>query len=208
MSTSADLAVTTAGARPAPWLTTEPVTPEAGRTAGYAAGYAAGWAQGASAAAERSRAVLEAEVTRLRAAEEGRRAAASAALGALARAAADLERREAPALAELTDALARTGLELAEAVLGAEVLAGGGARAALLRALAPCPPSGAVAVHLHPADVAELTGTADVPPSVRLVPDAGMPRGDAYAEHADGSVDARLAPALERARTALLGGTA
>jgi hypothetical protein len=35
-----------------------------------------------------------------------------------------------------------------------------------------------------------------------------MPRGDAYAEHADGSVDARLAPALERARTALLGGTA
>ncbi|WP_299036284.1 FliH/SctL family protein [uncultured Pseudokineococcus sp.] len=195
-------------ARPAPWLAPGPSSPEGGRPAGYAAGYAAGWAQGAAAAAERAQAVLDAETAR-RAEEEARqRASAQLALTAVLRAAADLEARDAPALAQLTDALARTGLELATAVVGAEVRTGAGARAALLRALAPCPPTGRVSVHLHPADLVEVRRAGEVPAGVELVADPSLGRGDALAEHPGGSVDARLEQALERAADALLGGGA
>ncbi|MEJ5867323.1 FliH/SctL family protein [Pseudokineococcus sp. 5B2Z-1] len=194
--------------RPAPWLAAGPAAPDAGRAAGYAAGYAAGWAQGAAAADERARAALEAETARRLEAEERREASSRLALTALLRAASDLEARDAPALADLTDALARTGLELAAAVVGAEVRAGAGARAALLRALAPCPPTGRITVHLHPADLVEVRRAGDVPEGVQLLEDPALGRGDAVAEHPGGSVDARLDQALQRAADVLLGGGA
>jgi len=196
------------GARPAPWLVAGPAAPEGGRPAGYAAGYAAGWAQGAAAAAERAQTALDAEMARLREEEARHRASVQLALAAVLRAATDLEGRDAPALAELTDALARTGLELATAVVGAEVRTGAGARAALLRALAPCPPTGSVSVHLHPADLVEVRRAGEVPAGVELVADPSLGRGDALAQHPGGSVDARLGQALERAADVLLGGAA
>lgn len=205
MSTSPEVLARREGARPAPWLTAGPAAPDGGRPAGYAAGYAAGWAQGAAAAAERARSALDAEMARLGEDEARHRASAQLALAAVLRAAADLESRDAPALAELTDALARTGLELATAVVGAEVRGGAGARAALLRALAPCPPTGRVTVHLHPADLVEVRRAGEVPAGVELVADPSLARGDAVAEHPGGSVDARLQQALERAADALLG---
>jgi len=208
MSTSPEALVHGRGARPAPWLATGPAAPEGGRAAGYAAGYAAGWAQGAAAAAERAQVALDAETVRRREEEARTRASVQLALGAVLRAAADLEGRDAPVLADLTDALARTGLELATAVVGAEVRTGAGARAALLRALAPCPPSGRVTVHLHPADLVELQRAGEVPEGAHLVADPSLGRGDAVAQHPGGSVDARLDRALQRAADVLLGGGA
>ncbi|MEJ5944056.1 FliH/SctL family protein [Pseudokineococcus basanitobsidens] len=199
-------------ARPAPWRVPGPVAAGAahgaGRAAGYAAGYAAGWATGATAAAERAQAALEAELSRLRAERDRDHAQVRSALAALLGAAADLEAREAPVVADCTDALARTGLDLAAAVVGAEVRGGAGARAALLRALAPCPPTGALTVRLHPVDLVEVRSAGEVPERVTLVADPALGRGDAVAEHPGGSVDARLRTALDRARAALLGDAA
>ncbi|MEJ5913342.1 FliH/SctL family protein [Pseudokineococcus sp. 1T1Z-3] len=201
--------------RPAPWLVGADSVRGAGssggegrgdgRAAGYAAGYASGWAAGAAAAAQRAQAALDAELERRLAERAREREQARSALLALLRATADLDARHVPVIGECTDALARTGIELATAVVGAEVRGGAGARAALLRALAPCPPAGAVVVRLHPGDLVEVRAAGEVPDRVELVADPSLERGDAIAEHPGGSVDARLRAAVDRAREVLLG---
>lgn len=193
-----------AGVRPAPWLAAAPADATGGWSTGYAAGYAAGWSQGAQAAAEKAEVALAAELERSRAERAAAEQRSQVAVAALAAAAAQLDAREAPVLADLTDAVARVALELATAVLGVEVLTGAGARAALQRALAAAP-EGAVAVHLHPADIVEVSVETSVPGRVQLVPDPTLRRGDALATYPGGSVDARLEDALERGRAALLG---
>jgi len=78
------------------------------------------------------------------------------------------------------------------------------ARAAVARALDGVDRALVVGVRLHPADLAAL-GDAAAASSVPLVADARLGRGDAEADLPAGLVDARLATALDRARTALLG---
>ncbi|NIJ05341.1 hypothetical protein [Frigoribacterium faeni] len=78
------------------------------------------------------------------------------------------------------------------------------ARAAVARALDGVDRALVVGVRLHPADLAAL-GDAAAASSVPLVADARLGRGDAEADLPTGLVDARLATALDRARTALLG---
>lgn len=166
---------------------------------GWAAGYAAGARRAAQDSAEQEQRV-HAEQQRAEAARAAEHAAALAALDAVTRA---LHARETPVLADALAAVHAAALELAAALLGAELSdASAAARAALARALgAPDLPDDLV-VHLHPRDLAAL-GADDLPAGVTLVADPALDPGDAVAEHADGHLDARLGAAVARARTAL-----
>ncbi|WP_152204613.1 FliH/SctL family protein, partial [Georgenia thermotolerans] len=141
-----------------------------------------------------------------------RRAAdAEAALAVLASTAAAARARTAPVVAEATETLARAAVELAQALLGAELSDDDtSARTALARALGEAGDDDVVRVRLNPEDHAHLRamleahpGELDIPAGVELVPDAALARGDAVSELTEGYLDARLGAALARARAAL-----
>jgi flagellar assembly protein FliH len=201
-------------------------TAEPSRAAGFAAGYAAGYAAGAREAARAAEAEA-ARVQRERAEAESRRAAEHAdALAVLARAARAAADRTAPVLASAEHALHAAALDLAAAVLGAELSdAPASAAAALARVRALDPAREVHTVRLHPRDLAVLraalagglpaaeapaggdvlTGLPDLT-GVELVADPALAPGDAVGEFPDGYLDARLGAALDRARAALAAG--
>jgi len=168
-------------------------------------GYAEGWAQGQREA----RAAAAAEQERVRAAEreyaQQRDTAVDRALGAVAAAAGQLERRTVPVLADLTDEVLRAAVELAEALLGRE-LSDAPERGvdALRRVMFAAPETGTVTVRLHPDDLAALgAGDGYLDPRVQLVADPTLIPGDAVAEQGTTTVDARLSEAVRRVREAL-----
>jgi flagellar assembly protein FliH len=121
--------------------------------------------------------------------------------------------RTTPRVDDIVDLLASAAIDLAEVVVGREVRdAEGRGLTALRRALASAPEHEDVVVRLHPADLAAVT-SGDVTAllaeragaAVDLVSDTGVLPGDAVAEFPGGSVDARVATALTRMRTALRG---
>jgi flagellar assembly protein FliH len=175
------------------------------RRAAESAGYAAGWAAGIAAA----RAVTDAEsrVHRQRLAEQtaAARMRSEQAVGALEDAARALRQRSAPVLAELQELIASAAFAIAEAVVGASLADDEcRGRAAVARALALVPDSDDVEVALHPVDLEALREAgAEVSPGVRLVPDADLQPGDAIARCAVTTIDARIAPALDRVRAVL-----
>ena len=161
---------------------------EEGRQAGYDDGYRAGVESGC-AAAEAERAAFG--------------AAAGRALKVLAEAAAQVHAMRVQSAAEAADALAAAAVDIAEAVLGRVLREAESPGAdALARALALVPSGCAVRVHMHPDDAA-LVG--DVFGSVEIVADASIARGGCVAEGEDWSIDAQIAPAVERVRKVLLG---
>lgn len=175
---------------------------EAARVRGYAAGYAEGMRAAAEAAA-----LLREEIDRdreeERVAAQQRIAHAVDALEAAAGSLAEHERRLA-ATGQLT--LESLAIELAEAVIGRELAAvDDSARAAVARILAVVDPADIRRLRLHPADLDAVTALGAAPEGLVLSPDAGLARGDAVADIADGSVDARIGAALDRARAALEG---
>ncbi|MEV4132510.1 FliH/SctL family protein [Dactylosporangium sp. NPDC049742] len=171
-----------------------------------AAGYAAGWAQGmreakTGAEAQAARVAAEAAAT----AEEHRRGVESA-LRAIGAAAGTLERRAVPAAQDIEDQIVATAFALAEAVLGRELrTATEPGREALARALALVPGTRPVTVRLNPADRLTIGQTELVMDgrTVSLVDDPALGPGDALALCDATSVDARLAPALDRVREVL-----
>ncbi|ARC55701.1 hypothetical protein AS850_01250 [Frondihabitans sp. 762G35] len=173
---------------------------------GHAAGYAAGLcAAAAETAALRS--ALEAESAAVVAQSRARTDRAVALLGAAADA---LEARQRALRTEAQETLLATSVQLAEAILGAEIRDNPASTvvAALTRALTTIDPGDVVRVRLHPADL-ELLDPADlVTLGVDVVPDPVLERGDARADLEDGFLDATLGTALGRARTILLGGAA
>jgi flagellar assembly protein FliH len=179
------------------------------RRAARSEGYAAGWAEGRRAAA--ARAVEDAEAAdRDRRAEAARTAAAlRAALTALAAAAEELERRTAPVVTELADAVLETALALAEALLGRELdLSATPAMDAVRRALALAPTDRPVTVRLHPQDAATVAGVlahTPLPRPVTVVPDAEVERHGAVVACDATLIDAQLGPALARVREVLAG---
>jgi flagellar assembly protein FliH len=195
-----------------PRTVTFPAIHGAGESDGFTRGHAAGYAAGlrkAEAEVRVLRGELEAEHAAAR--EEGQRRLASAVV-LLESAAAALHARTAPILAEADDELADAAVALAEAILGYELSdAATGAKAALKRALSAPDPEAAVAVRLHPDDLAllqaELPKTERTTAQITWVPDPSLTRGDAVAEYPDGELDARIGSALERARAALAGET-
>lgn len=166
-------------------------------------GYAAGLAR-ARHRAERDRARVLAALEAAAAERDARRTLEHrTALDALAAARRAVLDATVPVLRDADRALARAALELAEAVIGAELDAGpdGAARRALQRVLDHPVAELVVRVRLHPQQLAALAGSA--PEGLELVPDASLAPGDAVAELPDGLIDARLGSALDRARRAL-----
>ena len=120
---------------------------------------------------------------------------------------ADFAHRNVQALHDAEEVLARTALELAEAILGYELAEGTRtARAALNRALSGNDAATVLAIRLHPADIEVLAKEGqDLPAGLPLLADASLQRGDAKVEYQQGWLDASLGSALARAKAALLG---
>ncbi|MFC0680691.1 FliH/SctL family protein [Lysobacter korlensis] len=178
---------------------------ERARVRGHAAGHAAGL-RAAELEASAMRAALQEEFDR-RLAE--RLAEVSAAAAALGRAAASLNARTAPVLAEADETLAAATVELTEALLGrAREDATPFARAALDRALDTAASEVVQRVRMNPSDLALVSEIVAVTDGIEFVADPALDRGDAVTELQSGLIDARLTSAVERARAALLGGSA
>lgn len=172
----------------------------------HARGHAAGYAEGLRAAAreEEARAARhEAEHSIiLRHAQ----AKVDRVLELLNAAALALDARTVPVLREAEATLVATALQLAEAVIGAEL--GNeevSARRALARALEYADPAEIHTVRMHPDDLSVVAGETQALTGVRFSADLSLARGDAVTEFPDGYLDARIATALARARTALVG---
>lgn len=186
---------------------------------GHAAGYTAGL-RAAQAETDALRARLEAEhaarITALQADTARRVAVLGAATNAMLS-------TVAPVLADAEASVASAAVDLAEAIVGNVVRASrtaqdatvtdgpdgqgsreariaSGAEATVRRALASVDRTVPVAVRLSPADAARVAGL-DLP--VPVVADGALRDGDAVVDLPDGMLDARIATALDRARTAL-----
>jgi len=173
------------------------------RAVGHAAGYAAGLrAAGITASAVAAEQAAEhAAVLRHTEAKSDR------AVRLLAAAAEALDNSTVPVLREAEGTLVRTAIELAEAVLGAELGQGDiSARSALERALGQFERVGTHTVHMHPDDLALLGAAVGDIPGVVFVEDPSLSRGDAVTRFADGFLDARIGTAFTRVKNAMLGG--
>lgn len=173
--------------------------PAAAEAAGRAAGYVAG-RRAAEAELEELRARFEVEA-------DARRVSAAAriesAMSLLGRAADGFVTHALPRLGAIDDALLAAAVEIAEAILQHELrdetaAAVGAAR----RALEVTDPDQLRRIRLNPTDLEILRELGELP--VEAVPDPQLDRGDAIAELAHGSVDARLASAVARVRASLL----
>ncbi len=180
---------------------------EAAATVGYAAGYSAGYSAAVSAVREEARATEAAR----REERAGEAHAVSAVLASLERAVAGLVARHAPLLQDVADLLAPAAVVLAGAVVGREIdLSPNPGLDAVTRALAMVPNDADVVVRLHPIDTRLLEASdalTELPGAgrrtIRLVPDSGMSRGDAYADCDDLHVDACIGAALDRVASVL-----
>jgi flagellar assembly protein FliH len=177
------------------------------RDAARTAGYADGWAQGQRAVKMAAQATADQTAAAERAGAQQRAAAAERAVAALLKAAAGLDARRGPALAEVQDAVLAAAVEVAEAILGYEVSrAEDSGLAAARRALAVVPEGGPVTVRLNPDDhrtLAAAGGTAVDGREISLRADAALAPGDAVAEYGVTTVDATLAGAIARVREVL-----
>jgi len=180
------------------------------RASALAAGYAEGWAAGQQQALAAAQADAERRDAEHAAAQAALSQRCNIAVQALAQAAGQLHQRELPVLDEMGETLLEAALALAAAVLDRELQGlDDTALLALRRSVSPLPGHGQVRVRVSPADHAELSrhlgGPAWEGRDLDLVVDPSLRPGEAVAE-ADGAVvDARIASALDRARTALSG---
>jgi flagellar assembly protein FliH len=186
---------------------------------GHAAGYTAGL-RAAQAETDALRARLEAEHAARIASSQADTARRIAVLDAATNA---MLSTIAPVLADAEASVASAAMDLAEAVVGYAIRASrqtedttvvdgadgqgsreariaSGAEATVRRALASVDRTVPVAVRLSPADAARV---ADLALPVPVVADPALHDGDAVVDLPDGLLDARIATALDRARTAL-----
>jgi flagellar assembly protein FliH len=175
-----------------------------------ARGHAAGYAAGLRAAAAETAALREALQADHAAALVHAAARTDAARQVFASAAHALATKQNALRTEAQETLVMTALQLAEAIVGYEVRTNPGSTvvAALTRALTVVDPAEVVAVRLHPDDLSLLPPDTAADLRVELVADAGLQRGDAIADLADGFVDAALGTSLARVRRVLTGDAA
>ncbi|MEO6944436.1 MAG: FliH/SctL family protein [Lacisediminihabitans sp.] len=172
------------------------------RAHGHATGYASGLR---AAEAETARRIAELE---LESAESLRQehARIDAAVEALDAAALALHTRIIPTVEDAQNVLAASALDLAEAIIGYELQDGqNSARAALARALSHVGPQPILSIRMNPADAFQLDNANRTTSMIDIIPDESIGRGDAVANFSDGSLDARIQTAVDRARSALLG---
>lgn len=178
---------------------------------GHAAGYTAGL-RAAQAETDALRARLQAEHAALTASLRADTVRRIAVLDAATNA---MLSTVAPVLSDAEASVASAATDLAEAIVGYEIRASrptvgpddgreargtSGAETTVRRALASIDRSVPVAVRLSLADAARV---ADVDLPVPVVADPALRDGDAVVDLPDGILDARIATALDRARTAL-----
>ncbi|RBY94980.1 flagellar assembly protein FliH [Blastococcus sp. TBT05-19] len=176
------------------------------RARAHAEGFAAGHAEGLTAAesvvAEAERAAQE-RLAEVQARWERRLVSATAALGAAAR---GLEESAVPVADDIRDSIIGSVLTLVEELLGRELaLATDPVMDAVRRALSLCPADAPAVVRLHPDDLAELPADAlaELPDSIRVVPDLSVERAGAVAESGPRRIDAQLSSALARVQAVL-----
>lgn len=174
------------------------------QASGYAKGFSSGWAAGqkrATREAEQERNILNEDA---RLAEEARTEAYVDAMDEIQAIADAVSSRDALVIEDMKAALMEAAVDLAEALIGAELSdEPTRAKAALKRALSMNDPKDIVKVNMNPQDVATLTSLGvDCP--VQLVPDSELDPGDAVAYMPEGLLDARLTSAVRRAREALV----
>lgn len=177
------------------------------RDAARAQGYATGWAEGRRAADVRAREEAAATAARHQAAEERREAEHRQALGALARAAAELQQATAATCAHIEAQAAGVAFALAEELVGRELaLAEHPGVDAVRRALELAPGETVVRVRISPdqARRPELAALLAPHGTVAVVADPTMTGGDAVVETTQGVVDAQISGALARVREVLL----
>ena len=176
---------------------------ERARAEGHAAGYTEGLRLAAADIARRAD-EIDAEH-----ADSQRREAAqlSLALSLLAAAARALNERSIPLIQQAEATLVNTSLELAQAILGAELShTEPSARRALKRALQKPEHIDRNEIHtirMHPEDLVVLGAQTRALESIRFVGDSRLQRGDAITEFSDGFLDARIGSAFDRAKAAL-----
>ena len=148
-----------------------------GRRQGSAQGYAIGWAAGMRAAADREHAAAAA---RAQAAETERRerlGRAESLLAALAEARREVAASAAPTWEQLAGVLTDGALAIARAALARELATvDDDVERRVRAALQVLADDGRLVVHLHPDDVAALSG-ARLPVGTQLVPDAAVRPG-------------------------------
>lgn len=170
------------------------------RIEGHAAGYAAGLRAAEAHVADRL-AALEADHA---ATLIHLRARADLAVTVLNAAAGALDARTVPVLETAHSAIAEAAIQIAEAVVVSELSdAGTAATSALHRALDSVDVGVVHTVRLNPADLSSLDAETLAAAGVTFTPDAGLARGDAVTEFADGYLDARIATAIARSRAAI-----
>lgn len=166
---------------------------------GHAAGYAAGM-RAAAVEVSRAAAAQEAELAAFQQHQRARTDQAVRSLEAAARAFTAQMALVDGASQQLVHAAA---LDLAEAIVGAQLRSDDPARLALGRALQDVDPDDVQRVRLSPADWASLDEQTRTSTGVVLVADPTLANGDAMVDLADGYLDARIGSALSRARQAL-----
>ena len=175
-------------------------TEDRARIGGHAAGYAAGL-RAAEAHAATHLAALEAEQ---KTALVHLQARVDLSISILNAAVVALHDRTVPVLESAHAAIAEAAIQLAEAVVVSELGdAGTAAKSAMLRALDSVDPATVQTVRLSPADLSVLDEATIAAAGVTFTADASLSRGDAVTEFSDGFLDARIATALARARTAI-----
>jgi flagellar assembly protein FliH len=163
-----------------------------GKAVGYADGYQAGNERAAAAALD----AAQERDTRLR-----------EALAALTTAAGDCNTRQAASIADMERTIVDAVFDLAQTLLGRELsVTRTPGRDALARALSMVRDHGNVTARLNPDDIETIGDLAELAPGrvITIVPDASVEPAGCIVEAGAMRVDARLGPALERARKALL----
>ena len=181
-----------------------PEVRERARVQGHAAGYAAG-RKAATETLSADRDALRAEADRVLGEQiDGLQSA----LGAVRRAAGELNAHTAMSLEGTEEAVLAAALEIAGMILGRAIAEDheGAAVAALRRALEAAGPVPVRIVRMHPDDLELVSMVASDEAGLQLLPDPRIARGDAMVDLPDGVVDACIASAVDRVRRALLGG--
>ena len=157
---------------PGPPVEVDPVVAAAEERRGYDDGYRTGMAEGLAAGRAAMGAESAAHLARL-----------ETLIRSLDEAAADLRRRQALELAGVEDALARTAVDLAAAIIGREIqVAASPGADALARAMSLVPAGATATARFNPADAALLEG--ERPPTRLIVPDSAGAVGPAGGDSA------------------------
>ncbi len=171
-------------------------------------GYREGWEQGYSDAfkeAENAHALERAER------QQQQEIRLASVLNALETAIDGFKNRQALELKSLEHTAADAAIKLAAALLGRELeLARSPGRDALARALGLAPTGESLVIRLNPTDVETLGSVDDllVGREFKMLADPSIQSGDCLLDAKDCQIDARIEPAIERVRMALLGDTA